>query len=126
MQENGFATAATGTLIGVIAIVVEELDVAGALSRSRVTQRLEAFLLNNAQGNGDSERPNAVDREGDHRWSPGDTRAAICAGFQACSHRGNGCRSAAGRSNMSEAAPFGRHATQAVCPALLFDIEQTE
>ena len=59
MQENGFATAATGTLIGVIAIVVEELDVAGALSRSRVTQRLEAFLLNNAQGNGDSERPNA-------------------------------------------------------------------
>jgi len=27
---------------------------------------------------------------------------------------------------MSEAAPFGRHATQAVCPALLFDIEQTE
>ena len=59
MQENGFATAATGTLIGVIAIVVEELDVAGALSRSRVTQRREAFLLNNAQGSGDSERPNA-------------------------------------------------------------------
>jgi hypothetical protein len=58
-RENEFATAATGTLVGVIAIVVEELDVAGALSRSRVTQRLEAFLLNNAQGSRDYERPYA-------------------------------------------------------------------
>jgi len=58
-RENDFATAATGTLVGVIAIVVEELDVAGALSRSRVTQRLETFLLNNAQDGGDSARPYA-------------------------------------------------------------------
>ena len=58
-RENEFATAATGTLVGVIAIVVEELDVAGALSRSRVTQRLETFLLNNAQDGGDSARPYA-------------------------------------------------------------------
>jgi hypothetical protein len=58
-RENEFATAATGTLVGVIAIVVEELDVAGALSRARVTQRLETFLLSNAQGGDESASPYA-------------------------------------------------------------------
>lgn len=43
LQETNLVIAATGTLVGLIAILVEELERAGSLSRDQITRRLEAL-----------------------------------------------------------------------------------
>lgn len=57
-NENDLAIPVAGTVIGLLAILIEELDSAGSLSRSQITNRLEAFLNNVDPGIGDSARPN--------------------------------------------------------------------
>lgn len=44
LQETNVVISAAGTLVGLIAILVEELESAGSLSRDQITRRLEAFL----------------------------------------------------------------------------------
>lgn len=43
-QEANLVITATGTLVGLIAVLVEELERAGSLSRDQVTRRLETLL----------------------------------------------------------------------------------
>jgi len=44
LQETNLVIAATGTLVGLIAILVEELERAGSLSRDQITRRLETLV----------------------------------------------------------------------------------
>jgi hypothetical protein len=58
-DENGLAIAVAGTLTGVLAILIEELDRSGSFSRSQITQRLEGFLQDCDHDNGAAIRPYA-------------------------------------------------------------------
>lgn len=56
-NENDLAIPVAGTLTGLLAILIEELDRAGSLSRSQITQRLEGYLHSADHNTGDRARP---------------------------------------------------------------------
>ncbi len=47
-EQTNLVIAATGTLVGLIVVLIEELEKAGSLSRSQITQRLDVLLHANA------------------------------------------------------------------------------
>ena len=56
-NEHDLAITVAGTLTGVLAILIEELDRSGSFSRSQITQRLEGFLQDCDNDNGAPARP---------------------------------------------------------------------
>jgi len=56
-NENDLAIPVAGTLTGLLAILIEELDRAGSLPRSQITQRLEGYLHSADHKTGDRATP---------------------------------------------------------------------
>jgi len=57
-DENDLAIPVAGTLTGLLAILIEELERSGSLSRTQITQRLERFLNNSDHNTEAPARPN--------------------------------------------------------------------
>jgi hypothetical protein len=58
-NEHDLAITVAGTLTGLLAILIEELDRSGSFSRSQITQRLEGFVQDCDHDNGAPARPYA-------------------------------------------------------------------
>lgn len=57
-QENDLSITVAGTLTGLMAVLVEELEKSGSISRTHILQRLETFFEKGDQGAVETQRPN--------------------------------------------------------------------